>query len=74
MCVRKVRTLGTFDEFKVFYTIVRDEYPDCLHHRLSPVHYGEFDLGEGRDGLGLNSFDLLAMGYYGTLLPILRVT
>ena len=48
----KVRTVRTFDEIKAFYTMIRDEHPDYLHPRLSPVHYGVFDVGEGTRGWG----------------------
>ena len=48
----KLRTARTFDEIEAFYTMIRDRYPDYLHPRLSPVHYGVFDVGEDARGWG----------------------
>ena len=48
----KLRTVRTFDEIEAFYTMIRDRYPDYNHPRLSPVHYGVFDVGEDTKGWG----------------------
>ena len=49
----KLRTIRTFDEIEAFYTMIRDQYsPHYLRPRLSPVHYGVFDVGEDTRGWG----------------------
>ena len=48
----KLRTVRTFDELEAFYRIIRDEYPGYTHPRISPVHYGVFDVGEDTRGWG----------------------
>lgn len=48
----KLRTIRTFDEIEAFYTMIRDEYPSYRHPRISPVHYGVFDVGEDTRGRG----------------------
>ena len=70
----KLRTVRTFDEIEAFYTMIRDQYPDYLHPRLSPVHYGVFDVDEGARGWGegkrlvagaaidINGWDIFAEG------------
>ena len=70
----KLRTVRTFDEIEAFYTMIRDQYPHYSHPRLSPVHYGVFDVDEGTRGWGegkrlvaaaaidINGWDIFAKG------------
>ena len=48
----KLRTVRTFDEIDAFYTMIRAQYPQYSQPRLSPVHYGVFDVDEGARGWG----------------------
>lgn len=48
----KLRTMRTFDEVQSFYGIIGDQYPGYTYPRISAVHYGVFDVGEGVQGWG----------------------
>lgn len=48
----RLRTIRTFDEIEAFYTMIRNEYPDYSDPRLSPIHYGVFDVNENVKGWG----------------------
>lgn len=48
----KLRTVETFDELEAFYAMIRDEYPNYTHPRISAVHYGVFDVGANARGWG----------------------
>ena len=70
----KLRTVQTFDEIDAFYNMIRDQYPQYSQPRLSPVHYGVFDVGEDAKGWGegerlvagaavdINGWDIFAEG------------
>ena len=70
----KLRTIRTFDEIEAFYVLLRSQYPDYKHPRLSPVHYGVFDVGEDTRGwgeggrlvagaaVGINGWDIFVEG------------
>lgn len=48
----KLRTLRTLDEINAFYAMIQERYPCFQNPRVSPIHYGVFDGGDGSEDEG----------------------